>query len=85
MSFVLVGVAEQMVTPIRRYSEAEARAAGLLAEEPELPLRVEGLRVDTLTDDHHRTLTASIGGDHPRMDWSKQGLLDTLRRLTERS
>jgi flagellar protein FliO/FliZ len=31
--FVLVGVAEQSVTPIRTYTEAEARAAGLLRDE----------------------------------------------------
>ncbi len=83
--FVLVGVAEQMVTPIRRYSEDEARAAGLLADDDDAALRVEGLRVDTLTHDGARALSTSMGAERPRVEWSKQGLLDTLRRWTVRS
>jgi flagellar protein FliO/FliZ len=34
---VLVGAGEHGVTPIRTYTEAEARSAGLLADEPEAP------------------------------------------------
>ena len=71
--FVLVGVAEQMVTPIRRYSEDEARAAGLLVDDDDDALRVEGARVDTLTHDRARALTTSIGGDPPRVDSVQAG------------
>jgi flagellar protein FliO/FliZ len=48
--YVLLGVAEQ-VTPIRSYTEAEARAAGLLAEDggvPAAPTLVASLRQRTV-------------------------------------
>jgi flagellar protein FliO/FliZ len=78
---VLVGVAEHQVTAIRRYTEDEARAAGLIADEDD----ELGPRIDTLTSGRAGTLATSMGGDAPRTDWSKQGLVDTLRRWTVRS
>ena len=38
---VLVGAGEHGVTPIRTYTEAEARALGLLEDEPRLPMAAE--------------------------------------------
>ncbi len=76
---VLVGVAEHQVTPIRRYTEAEARAAGLLDEDELAP------RVDTLTDERARSLSSAIGGDPSRTGPIVPGLLETLRRWTVRS
>jgi flagellar protein FliO/FliZ len=78
--FMLVGVAEQQVTPIRRYSEDEARAAGLLADDSELPARI-----DTLTHEGARRLSNSIGADPPPMERSLQGILETVRNWTVRS
>ncbi len=77
---VLVGVAEQQVTPIRRYSEDEARAAGLLGSDDELPARI-----DTLSHESARSLSRSIGADLPPMERSLQGVLETLRNWTVRS
>ena len=81
---VLVGVAEHQITPIRRYSEAEALAAGLI-DEDEDAVRVDTLRVDTLTNERARTLSSAIGGDRSRTEPTVQGLLQTLRRWTVRS
>jgi len=41
--YLLVGVAEHSIQPLKRYSEAEARAAGLLELGPDNPLLSEGL------------------------------------------
>jgi len=84
--FVLVGVAEQQVTPIRRYSEQEARDAGLLDDDEEL-LGSEALpaRMDNLPHDRARRLTTSMGGDTPRVAPSVQGLVEAVRRWTVRS
>jgi flagellar protein FliO/FliZ len=76
---VLVGVAEQQVTPIRRYSEDEARAAGLLGDDDLLA------RIDTLTPDGARSLSRSIGADPPPTERSLQGVLEALRNWTVRS
>lgn len=82
---ILVGASEHGVTPIRTYTEAEARESGLLGEEPP-PL-------DNL-------LTAAADDTwQPAPDWqqppvrrpiagssaSPGGLLESLRRLTVRS
>jgi len=76
---VLVGVAEQQVTAIRRYTEAEARAAGLLDD-----VLAEPVRVDTLTSARAGTLSRSMGADPPPADLSLNGLLDVVRRWTVR-
>ncbi len=77
---VLVGVAEHQVTALRRYSEDEARAAGLLGEDADVEQRI-----DTLTSDGARRLSRSLGADLPGADRSWQGMLDTLRNWTVRS
>jgi flagellar protein FliO/FliZ len=69
---VLVGVSEQAVVPIRIYDEAEARAAGLLAEAP----AEEGPEVPTAT-----TAPPWAGG----MSIFVKELLGRLRQRTVRS
>jgi flagellar protein FliO/FliZ len=71
---VLVGVAEHGVTPVRTYSEQEARAAGLTDEWGELIEPIEPL--------------AAAATPAPRM-WDPQrlsprALIETIRRWTER-
>ncbi len=77
---VLVGVAEHQVTALRRYSEDEARAAGLLGEDADV-----AQRVDTLTPEGARRLSRSLGADTPGMERPWQSVLDTLRNWTVRS
>lgn len=87
--FVLVGVAEQQVTPIRRYTEAEARDAGLLDDDDididTLSSGGPSSSVDTLTPARARRLTTSMGGETPRTPLTVQGLLEKLRDWTLRS
>ena len=79
--FVLVGVAENNVTPIRRYSEEEARIAGLIADDEDAAWR----SIDTLSPRTAQNLSLSMGGDAVRRDASVRGVLDTLRSWTVRS
>ena len=83
--FVLVGVAEQQITPIRRYTEEEARVAGLLDDDDGLVGDPVPVRVDTLSHEGARRLSASFGGDPPRVEPSVAGVLEALRRWTVRS
>jgi flagellar protein FliO/FliZ len=86
--FVLVGVAEQQVTPIRRYTVEEAREAGLLDDDDDDDLLVGSAtagRVDTLSPERARRLHTSMGGEHPRVPPAVRGALDALKRWTVRS
>ncbi len=67
--FVLLGVAEHGVVPIHRYSEAEARAAGLLCLDQSNPLLAEEL----------------TGGELQLPATASQSLLDRVRRWTVRA
>jgi flagellar protein FliO/FliZ len=84
--FVLVGVAEQQVTPIRRYTEAEAREAGLFGDDEDLlaGAAIPG-RVSTLSPERATSLNTSMGGEAPRTPLTVQGVLETVRRWTVRS
>jgi flagellar protein FliO/FliZ len=84
--FVLVGVAEHQVTPIRRYTEDEAREAGLLDDDELLSGEVLPPRTDTLSHERAHSLNTSMGGEAaPRAPLAAQNLIETLRRWTERS
>lgn len=78
--FVLVGISEQGVTPVGRYTAEEARDAGLLADDDDLAGAVHAMSPSAA-----RALNASLGADPPRNDLSVDGILQTLRRWTIRS
>jgi flagellar protein FliO/FliZ len=81
---ILVGCSERGVTPIRTYTEAEARASGLLGDEP----ATDSLGLDTEVaaqwrpaPDATQPQWRSIGDGQS----ASRGMLETLRRLTVRS
>lgn len=67
--YVLLGIAEHGVIPVHRYSEAEARAAGLLSLDGSNPLLIEG----------------AAGGAQQLPPTASQSLLDRMRRWTVRA
>jgi flagellar protein FliO/FliZ len=88
--YVLLGSAEHGLVPIHRYTEEQAREAGLLAEEPVAPAR----RLPSARQIVARQLTPPeatrgrvIAGERPdpmRMSSSGSGLLERVREWTVR-
>jgi flagellar protein FliO/FliZ len=76
--YVLLGSAEHGVVPIHRYTEQEARDAGLLDESPQEPRGARALLARLSTGEH------ATGHDPMRMPSPNTSLLDRVREWTVR-
>lgn len=90
--YVLVGATEHGVAPIHRYTEEEAREAGLFSDEP-APERSTGLRLGAVAgqlfsgaqrNEHEHSPVVGERPDPMRAPTPSSGLIERLREMTVR-